>query len=127
MSPDLSNLRRREYIDWLAEVHFPEYSFAILTDGMGGCYLVARFFARDARTAYGTDVKITDSQNLQETRAWLLHVGMTKSEFVATCFKCVVTSLEHEARESFKYRGEAIYGPHHDVDALHRVCVGRSQ
>jgi hypothetical protein len=55
-------------------------------------------------------------------RKWRLSLHMTKSEVVATAFKAVMTAVEHETREQFKYRGEAIFGPHHDVDALVDFC-----
>ena len=42
-------------------------------------------------------------------RKWLLSPHMTKSEIVQTAFKAVMTALEHEAREEFRYRGRAIF------------------
>ena len=51
-------------------------------------------------------------------RKWDLTYHMTKSEIVQTAFKAVLTAVEHETRENFKYRGEAIFGPHFDVDKL---------
>ena len=54
----------------------------------------------------------------QHTRKWLLSEHMTRSEIVATCLKCVLTSEEHEAREDFLYKGQRIFGPHLDVEAL---------
>jgi hypothetical protein len=47
---------------------------------------------------------------------------MVRSEIVSTAFKCVLTSAEHRCREHFSYKGERIYGPHYDVDALVEVC-----
>lgn len=54
----------------------------------------------------------------QSTRKWILSEHMTKSELVQTAFKCYATSLEHQARESFTYRGRRVFGPHCDVDKL---------
>lgn len=51
-------------------------------------------------------------------RKWLLSGYMTKSEFVQTCFKAVMTAEEHEIREEFKYRDKQVFGPHFDVDFL---------
>nr|WP_315206420.1 hypothetical protein [uncultured Albidiferax sp.] len=48
---------------------------------------------------------------------------MTPSEVVQTALKCVLTSLEHEARENFKYKGAPIFGPHFDVDDLAVLCA----
>lgn len=47
---------------------------------------------------------------------------MVKSEVVQLGFGLYKGYLEHEARESFKYRGRRVYGPHIDVDALWEVC-----
>jgi len=54
----------------------------------------------------------------QTGRKWYLSPFMTKSEVVQTALKAVLTAEEHEARESFRYRGSAIFGPHFDVDSL---------
>lgn len=54
----------------------------------------------------------------QRSRKWMLSSHMTKSEVVATALKAYLTAIEHEARETFHYRGKAIFGPHFDVDAL---------
>jgi hypothetical protein len=45
---------------------------------------------------------------------------------VQTAFKCVLTSIEHEAREQFTYSGARVFGPHFDVDALAQLCVSGS-
>lgn len=55
-------------------------------------------------------------------RKWRLSFHMTDSEFVLTCFKAVMTALEHEAREQFRYRDRAILGPHLDVEKLWDLC-----
>lgn len=51
-------------------------------------------------------------------RKWLLSPHMTKSEVVQTCLAAAQMAQEHELRENFKYRGEPIFRPHWDVDAL---------
>lgn len=51
-------------------------------------------------------------------RKWLLSEYMTDSEFVATVFKACLTWEEHECREAFHYRGQAVFGPHLNVNAL---------
>ena len=55
-------------------------------------------------------------------RKWRLSSHMTDSEVVQTGLKAVLTALEHEARESFRFRGVAVYGPHIDVYALLEVA-----
>jgi hypothetical protein len=49
-------------------------------------------------------------------RKWRLSPHMTNGEIVQTAFKAVMTALEHEARETFKYRDAAVLGPHFDID-----------
>lgn len=57
-------------------------------------------------------------------RKWRLSPHMTRSEIVQTALMAVLAAVEHEAREEFRYRGEAIYGPHHDIEALHAMTRG---
>jgi hypothetical protein len=59
---------------------------------------------------------------LQQGRKWLISRHATPSEFVQTCFKAVLTSMEHQAREHFTYRGARVFGPHFDVDQLVALC-----
>ena len=54
-------------------------------------------------------------------RKWMLSQHMTKSEVVMTALKAVLTAVEHESREQFKYRGRSVYDPHYDVDKLWRL------
>lgn len=51
-------------------------------------------------------------------RKWRLSPQMTDGEVVQTAFLALMTALEHEAREKFKFRGVAVFGPHFDIDAL---------
>lgn len=60
----------------------------------------------------------TGIEEVQKTRKWLLSKHMVKGEIVQTALKCVLTSLEHRAREHFKYKGELIFCPHFDIDAF---------
>lgn len=60
----------------------------------------------------------TGQPKLQTTRKWVLDRQITPSQLVQTALKCVLASIEHEARERFKYRGEPIFGSHQDVDQL---------
>lgn len=76
---------------------------------------------------YMEDDTVTGKLEKQHTRRWLLSPEMTKSEIVATAFKCVITSMEHQAREWFTYKGRAIYHPHHDVDKLLEICETREE
>ena len=101
----------------LQQVTFPGYTFGIVGDSDAGSesfYLRASFMADDIATKRVTR---------QHTRKWLLSEHMTPSEVVQTALKCVLTSLEHEARENFKYKGAPIFGPHFDVDDLAVLCA----
>ena len=51
-------------------------------------------------------------------RKWLLEKSMTDGEVVQTAFKAVITALEHEAREQFKFLGESIFDGHYDIYKL---------
>lgn len=77
------------------------------------------------RAVYLEKCTVTGKLEKQYTRRWLLSPEMTKSEIVATAFKCIHTSAEHQAREHFTYKKRAIYHPHHDVDRLLEICEER--
>lgn len=51
-------------------------------------------------------------------RKWYLSASCTGSEVVQTAFKAVLTALEHEARESFHYKGVPVCDPHLDLENL---------
>jgi len=51
-------------------------------------------------------------------RKWMLSQHMCKNEIVTTAFKAVMTAMEHEVRENFRYRGASIFNPHMDPDKL---------
>lgn len=100
----------------LAQVRFPGYSFNVHGDfeGHAPTYLQAVFAAPD-----NDDFPFVRPHH---TRKWLLSRHMTNSELVQTAFKCVLTSIEHEARELFTYRGARVFGPHFNIDDLVSVC-----
>jgi hypothetical protein len=80
-------------------------------------YLQVRFLEPDL---------VTDRDEMQHGRKWILSKHMTKSEIVTTAFKAVLTAMEHEVREKFRYKGRMIFGPHFDVDALHEIATRRN-
>lgn len=97
----------------IALCDFEGFNFDVLENG--GClYLQAAWLEPCITTGKST---------LQKSRKWLLSPHMTKSEIVQTAFKLAMTAVEHRTRESFKYRGKRIFGPHFDVDALHQLCT----
>ena len=64
------------------------------------------------------DAEIPGGRYVQYGRKWRLSEHMTTSEIVQTALMAVLAAEEHEAREAFKYRGHAIFGPHLDIEAL---------
>lgn len=106
------NMRASQFREWLDEVSFQDYDFTVVVRGEV-IYLKATFYAPCCKTG---------KPELQHTRQWILHPNMTKSEVVQTAFKLVLTSIEHEARETFTYRGRKIFGPHFNVDELVMCC-----
>jgi hypothetical protein len=47
---------------------------------------------------------------------------MTVSELTRLLLGLFLSYEEHEAREFFRWRGRAVYGPHIQVEALHRIA-----
>jgi len=94
-------------------IDYPEYTFEVFETN-GVLYLQARYLEADI---------ISGKPEWQHTRKWQLSEHMVKSEIVQTALKCILTSFEHRVREHFLYRGERIFGPHFDVDALHELCM----
>lgn len=90
------------------DVSFGEWHFTLCRNGALGAILQIVFRDRNQETWKG--------------RKWCVSGHATRSEIVQTCLKAVLTATEHEVRESFLYRGEAIFGPHHDVEALRGVA-----
>lgn len=101
-----------ELENWAMACKYSGYNFHILVRE-GVCLLQASYLAEDITSGLFTE---------QHTRKWIISEHMTKSEFVQTVFKCVMTSMEHRVREGFKYKGKRVFGPHFDVDALHSIC-----
>jgi hypothetical protein len=97
--------------DIVAEVSYKPgwwVSTGFMNDGF---YLQWRFQAPD-HTAL-----VLDEQEWGG-RKWYVSPHATRSEVVQTLLKAALAAEEHEAREQFRYKGVAIFGPHHDVEAL---------
>lgn len=104
-------MTKKEITDVLKEVKFRDWDFYVGTIRDYPMYLQVRFLERDLESG-------SDGKKLQTGRKWLLSHHMTRSEIVLTALKAVLTAVEHEAREEFKYKGQAIFNPHWDVEAL---------
>jgi hypothetical protein len=57
-------------------------------------------------------------------RKWRISKHSTEREIVGTAFLALTTALEHEARESFRYEGAAVFGPHIPLSWLVRGAFG---
>lgn len=112
MTPEEARVR-----DILCNVRYPGMDFHVMTEG-GRCYL---------RVHNPQGVCTVTSEDLPwNGRWWRLSPHMTPSEIVSTAFKAVITALEHEARESFLYRGVPVYDAHLDVEQLADLRSDRS-
>lgn len=69
----------------------------------------------------GIDSK-TGEPRLCKGAKWRLSLHMTKGEIVQKALQAVLTNVEHEVREKFKYKNQAIFKPHYDIDKLVEVC-----
>ncbi len=61
---------------------------------------------------------VLDSGETWRGRKWLLSQHMTEGEVVQTALMACLAAEEHEAREAFRYKGKALFGPHLAVEAL---------
>lgn len=100
-----------EIRDILSEVEFRGWEFAL--------HLGERWYLQ---VCFEAPCSRTGELKQQRGRKWMLSPHMTRSEIVSTALKAVLTALEHEAREDFRYKGIAIYNPHIDVQALVMVA-----
>lgn len=95
------------------EVAGEPYLFCVLWNKRGQMYLQGAYFEDDT---------VTKEPKRQQTRKWILSENMTKSEIVQTVFKLAITSMEHRTREHFLYKGQRVFSPHYDIDALVELC-----
>jgi len=110
-------------MDWIEvagqiikQCRFPDYNFVVEVDGRGAVYLQGSYWEADT---------VSGEVELQYTRRWFLSPAMSNSEIVQTAFKCVMTSMEHKAREWFTWKDRAIFQPHPNIDKLYEICEDR--
>jgi len=94
------------------DIEFHSWSIGILMRDRN-FFLRVGFWAEDATKA--------GARKYWTGRKWLLSEHMTDSEVVGTAFKAVMTAVEHETREFFKFQGGAVFGPHISVFALRDI------
>lgn len=90
----------------LNHVSFPEYTFRIVFADDLAIFVQGEYYEEDT---------VTSKVELQKTRLWLVADTDTEDEIVRTLFKLVMTSMEHKAREWFKYDDVAVMNPHFKV------------
>lgn len=106
----------QQIIDAVGQCEFPGYTFDITLDAFTA-YISASYEEADT---------ITSLLMMQKTRTWPVDIASaSKSAIVLTCFKCILTSMEHKTREWFLYNGKPILNPHPDVDALWSITEER--
>jgi hypothetical protein len=103
-----------DFLEILKAVECEGYEFEVKVDGRGEMFVHGSYIEPDISTGL---------PSTQYTRRWFVSPHMTKSEFVQTLLKCVITSREHRTREHFKYKGHRVYSPHFNVDALMQLCM----
>ncbi len=108
----------KDIIAVLADVEFPQFDFIVGLMGPDGYFLQVEFKAVDHVVWPHADV-----ERSWTGRKWYISAHSTVGEIVQTALKAVLTAIEHEAREQFKYKGVAIFQPHINPDALVEIAV----
>jgi hypothetical protein len=98
----------------LRRVKFKDWTFFLAEEGER-LWLQVRYLESDVEGDPST-------LEIQHGRKWVVSRHATPSELVQTAFKAVMTSMEHQAREHFTYRGARVFGPHFDVEQLVALC-----
>ena len=95
------------------ECSFPEIEFVT---GMDGLEDAPQYWLR-VEAPDGFDTKTGEPMHWCG-RKWRLSEHMTDGEVVFTVFKALITALEHETREMFKFKGVCVMDPHPDIHKL---------
>jgi len=104
-------MNKKQIEEIVGQVTYKGWSFYV-GDKNGVIYLQAQFDQADS---------FTGKVERQSGRKWMLSEHMVKSEIVQTAWAAVQFAETHEMRESFKFKGRRIFGPHFDVDALTEI------
>jgi hypothetical protein len=113
---DMTTRENRRICDVVALVSFPGYEFIVDWWGDNAdCFVSVRYVEPDVMTGMNEE---------QRGRKWLIPPGQTAGQIVQTCFKALLTSLEHRAREWFAYKGKAVFQPHWDIETLVAAAPG---
>lgn len=98
----------REVMKIVGECKFPDYHLSAVE--VNGISFI--------RASYQEADTVTGEMERQQTRQWVIETCATQDQIVSTAFLCILTSMEHRAREWFTYRNAPIYQPHQGVNAL---------
>lgn len=98
-----------DIMEVLAQIECPGFDFVVRSSA-GVLYL-------QVESPDGT-CNVTGEPLRWRGRKWLLSLHMTDGEIVQTAFKALLTALEHEVREQFKYKDVSVFDPHYDIDRL---------
>lgn len=93
----------------LDRVEFRPFSFKVAREGTA-CFLRVEY--------HGGRCNVTGEALSWKGRKWRLSTHMTDGEVVQTAFLAVMTALEHETRECFKFDGVSVFDPHYDIHKL---------
>ena len=96
----------------VSRVRFPQYNFDV--ESIGDEYYIQVYYNE-------ADI-LTGAVEEQKGRKWVFPKGQTNGQIVQTCFKAVLTSLEHRCREHFTYDGRLVMQPHLPLEKLIQIC-----
>lgn len=96
----------------VSRVNFPQYNFDV--EPIGDEYYIQVYYNE-------ADI-LTGVTEEQRGRKWVFPTRQTDGQIVQTCFKAVLTSLEHRCREHFTYDGKLVMQPHLPLEKLTKIC-----
>jgi len=104
----------------IARINFPGYQFypqCLANDEPGLVTVHVQYEEKDVMSG----VKET-----QHGRRWIIEDDATDMAIIQTCFKALMTSLEHRARENFTVDNKAIMQPHYTLDDILEIAPERT-
>lgn len=111
----MSNPRSvEELVSFMKDIEYPGFEFAVKTLDAEGWHPYIQVRCEGTCNKTGEPMK-------WHGRKWLVSPWATEGEIVQTSFLAVMTALEHEARENFKFKGQAVLDPHYDPWVLWKV------
>jgi hypothetical protein len=80
------------------------------------------FHVNEAAFYFQVELPVDHDGKRWRGRKWMISTHMTEGEVVQTALAACLMAEEHEAREAFRYKGRALFGPHIDVNRLMEVA-----